>query len=70
MEPKKSRLLRLDEVLHRLSVSRSCLYAGIRKGRFPSGMKIGRMTFWLEEDIDALIEALKAGGSLQKSQAA
>ncbi len=52
-----SRLLRLPEVLHRVGLSRSRLYALIQTGEFPNGVKLSeRATAWPEADIDAWIE--------------
>lgn len=58
------RLLRIKEVLARLSISRSSFLEGCRTGRFPQPLKIGpRTTVWKSEEIDAFIENLgKQGG--------
>jgi predicted DNA-binding transcriptional regulator AlpA len=58
------RLLRIKEVLARLSISRSSFLEGCRTGRFPQPIKLGpRTTVWKAEDIDAFIERLgKQGG--------
>ena len=58
------RLLRLKEVLARLSISRSSFLEGCRTGRFPQPIKIGpRTTVWKAEDIDAFIENLGKQGA-------
>ena len=58
------RLLRIDEVLARLSISRSSFLEGCRTGRFPQPIKIGpRTTVWKAEDIDAFIENLGKQGA-------
>ena len=65
VESSVKRLLRLKEVLARLSISRSSFLEGCRTGRFPQPIKIGpRTTVWKAEDIDAFIENLgKQGGN-------
>lgn len=64
VESSVKRLLRLKEVLARLSISRSSFWEGCRAGRFPQPIKIGpRTTVWKSEEIDAFIENLgKQGG--------
>lgn len=53
------RLLRINQVLARIPISRSSFWEGCRNGRFPQPIKIGpRTTVWREEDIDAFIESL------------
>ena len=65
VESSIKRLLRIKEVLARLSISRSSFLEGCRTGRFPQPIKIGpRTTVWKAEDIDAFIENLgKQGGN-------
>ena len=64
VESSVKRLLRIKEVLARLSISRSSFLEGCRTGRFPQPIKLGpRTTVWKAEDIDAFIERLgKQGG--------
>ena len=58
------RLLRIKEVLVRLSISRSSFLDGCRTGRFPQPLKIGpRTTVWKSEEIDAFIENLGKQGA-------
>ena len=58
------RLLRIKEVLARLSISRSSFLEGCRTGRYPKPIKIGpRTTVWKSEDIDAFIENLGKQGA-------
>ena len=64
LESSVKRLLRLKEVLARLSISRSSFLEGCRTGRFPQPIKIGpRTTVWKAEDIDAFIENLGKQGA-------
>ncbi|MCB1959628.1 MAG: AlpA family transcriptional regulator [Rhodocyclaceae bacterium] len=47
------RMLRLPEVIGRVGLKRSSVYAGVRKGTFPKPHKIGpRASAWDSEDID------------------
>ena len=63
VESSVKRLLRIKEVLARLSISRSSFLEGCRTGRFPQPIKIGpRTTVWKAEDIDAFIENLGKQG--------
>lgn len=56
------RLLRLPEVLRRVSVCTTEWYAGIRRGDYPRAIKLGRRAVaWREDEIDALVERLSAG---------
>ena len=58
------RLLRIDEVMARLSISKSSVWEGCRTGRLPQPIKIGpRTTVWKSEDIDAFIENLGKQGA-------
>jgi prophage regulatory protein len=43
-----------------IPVKKSCWWDGVKKGRFPKPVKIGRGrgTFWRVEDIRALIESV------------
>jgi len=49
--------LRLPEVLRYFPVGKTTWYAGIKKGIYPSGVKLSeRVTAWRCEDLCALIE--------------
>lgn len=51
-----SRLIRLEDVLKILPVSKSTWYDGIKKGLYPKPIKIGsRISCWRYEDIVKLI---------------
>ena len=64
VESSIKRLLRIKEVLARLSISRSSFLEGCRTGRFPQPIKIGpSTTVWKAEDIDAFIENLGKQGA-------
>ena len=49
--------LRLPQVLARFPVSPSSWWAGVKKGRYPAGVKLSEnTTAWHSDDIDALIQ--------------
>jgi len=55
--------LRLPQVLARIPVSASTWWTGVKKGRYPAAIKLGRnTTVWHSEDIDQLIEKIRKGG--------
>jgi prophage regulatory protein len=50
-------LLRLEQVLRALKCSKSAFYAGIKVGRFPTGVALGpRARRWRGKDIKSIIE--------------
>lgn len=49
--------LRLPEVLYFFPVSKSTWWAGVKSGKYPSGVKLSqRITAWKVEDIRSLLE--------------
>lgn len=59
LESSVKRLIRIDQVMARLSISRSAVWEGCRTGRLPQPIKIGpRTTVWKSEEIDAFIDSL------------
>lgn len=54
-------LINLREVRRRLPRSRSTVYAEIAKGIFPRPLKVGRGSFWRDDEIDDLIAAYARG---------
>ena len=55
-----SRVLRLPEVLNRVGLRKTAIYKLIRAGAFPRPMKLGRVSGWLEHEIEAWIQARAA----------
>jgi prophage regulatory protein len=54
------RLLSKGEVLRRVSLSKSTLYAYMKEGRFPKCRKVGtKRVAWLESDVENWIAALQ-----------
>lgn len=64
-----NRFLRLPDVINKVGLSRSTLYAMIKNGDFPDKIKIGPMAAgWLESDIDKWIQLkIKQSRSTKKS---
>lgn len=54
---KPQRLLRLPEVLERVALSKSTLYARVRDGSFPKPVHLGTLSAWVESEIDGWIAA-------------
>lgn len=42
-----------------IPVKKSCWWDGVRSGRFPKPVKLGRCTMWRVEDIRTLIKTAK-----------
>lgn len=55
VEKSPERLLRIDEVRRRIPTSVSTIYKLMSQGKFPRSRKVGRMTMWLESEIEAYI---------------
>lgn len=52
--------MRLPAILKLIPVGRSTWWAGVKDGRFPKGVKIGKnTTAWRCEDIMKLVESFK-----------
>lgn len=47
------KLLKVDEIVKRLTISRSLWYEGVKSNEFPQPVRIGTRTVrWWESDID------------------
>lgn len=56
----KHGMLRAQEVLQLLPISRSAFYEGVKNGTYPKPVKIGgKMSAWYVRDIVNYIEGLK-----------
>ena len=51
----EERLLRLKQVLEIIPVRKSSWWAGVKDGKYPASVKYGRSTFWINSDIQNLI---------------
>lgn len=62
--PAKHGFLRLKQVLELVPLSRSAWYEGIRKGVYPSPIKLGaRASAWRASDIQNLLDRLSKQGA-------
>ena len=52
------KFLRLKQVLEIVPISKSSWWAGVKDGRYPKSFKYGRSTFWLNSDIQNLIDSI------------
>lgn len=50
-------LLRRDEVMKKVGISKSTLYKLIREDGFPKPARVGASSAWVESEIDAWITA-------------
>lgn len=50
------RLIRLPDVLKRVGLSRSSVYARVQAGTFPSPIKMGYSSRWVESEVQAWID--------------
>jgi prophage regulatory protein len=70
---RETRILRLRQVMDRVGLKRSTIYAAMRSDTFPRSVQIGRRAVgWLEADINDFVERrprtgdqpIRAGNSL------
>jgi prophage regulatory protein len=65
---KTTKFIRLPEVMRRVGLCRSSIYAFIAKGQFPRNYSLGgRACGFLESDIDAWIDARLQEGQNQRA---
>lgn len=51
------RLIRISEVVRRAGLSRPSIYKKIAAGYFPSPIKIGSASAWVEHEVEGWIQA-------------
>lgn len=56
-EQTQRRILRLPDVRQLVGLSRSSIYARIQIGTFPSPIKMGKASGWIESEVQEWIEA-------------
>lgn len=60
--------LRLPAVLQIFPVGKSTWWQGVKDGRFPKAVKLGRRTTaWKKEDIQALIDGISSQSQTSKN---
>jgi prophage regulatory protein len=57
----KDRIIRLPEVMGMVGMKKTAIYNRIKDGTFPVPLKIGRMSGWLESDVQQWIAAVAEG---------
>jgi prophage regulatory protein len=59
------RVIRLPEVLKIIGLSRSAIYARIKKGLFPKQIKLGeRAAGWFQSEVFAFVQSLAVVGGV------
>lgn len=61
--------LRLHQILKIFPISKSTWWSGVKAGRFPQSLKIGRCTIWRAEDINELIKNLNSQNNITEEVA-
>lgn len=51
----RNNLLSIKQLIQKLGMSRSTIYALIKRNDFPQPIKIGRLARWIESEIDDYI---------------
>lgn len=58
MDSKCARIIRLNDVMDKVGLKRSSIYARILKGQFPKPISLGcKAVGWVESEIDEWIES-------------
>jgi prophage regulatory protein len=62
-------LLRIEKVSERVGFGKNEIYVRMRTGRFPKRIKIGRLSVWVESEIDGWIaDQIRAGRGEKKTR--
>jgi prophage regulatory protein len=56
-DAKKRTLIKLDAVKQRTGVGKTTIYGMIGRGEFPAPVPLGSMARWVEDEIDAWVNA-------------
>ncbi len=54
-------LLKLPEVIRRTGRSKSTIYDEVNRGLFPRPIKVGRRTYWRDDEIAKMVDAYTVG---------
>ena len=55
------RLLRLPDVMQRVNLGKTTIYALVKRDEFPAPVKAGRTSLWRSDSIERWIEGLQNG---------
>jgi prophage regulatory protein len=62
-----TKLMKLPDVLTRVAISRSKLYAKVKEGTFPAPISLGaRAVAWVEQEVEDWIAALVAKSRVER----
>jgi prophage regulatory protein len=53
---------RAKEIALICGLGRTTIYGYVKRGLFPEPLKIGWLSLWKKEDVDAFLEKLEKGG--------
>jgi prophage regulatory protein len=51
----KERLIRIKEVLSTIGLGKTTLYALMKEGDFPAPRRVGKLSLWVESEVQAWI---------------
>lgn len=57
--------LRLKQLQNKINISKSKIYADMKNKKFPINIKLGRMSLWVEEEIDEYIKFVSCGNKTE-----
>jgi prophage regulatory protein len=49
--------LRINQVIEKLGLKKPTIYAYMKRGLLPKPVKLGRVSIWLESEVDAALDA-------------
>ena len=61
-------LLRTKQVTNKLSRSKTCLYRQIQDGLIPPPVKVNGCSFWLDSEIQEIIQTEISGACIESRQ--
>lgn len=61
MEKDFANFIDVKEVIRKVNLTPAGIYARIKTGTFPTGVKIGSARLWKSEEIDAWLEGREKG---------
>lgn len=62
------KIIRLPEVINRVGLSRATIYNKVKDGSFPQQIKLGRLSGWVESEIQTWInQQIRASRPAQSS---
>jgi prophage regulatory protein len=66
------KILRLPAVREKVGLGTTAIYGRIKRGEFPGQIKMGRLSGWVESEVDAWIQSHVAqrGASASNGEAA